>query len=118
MTSNPRHITPVDLFCIFHARKTFNKQFEYLLYKTNRKNFFLVCVSCNRSQKTSQRVKNNSHAARLRLVSYANYDVIYDLLQYTHARENVMHLLSTHYFTLANKAPLPLLPHQKCIIHA
>ena len=32
-------------------------------------NIFLY-VYCNRSQKTSQRVKNNSHATRLRLVSY------------------------------------------------
>ena len=32
-------------------------------------NIFL-CVYCNRSQKTSQRVKNNSHATRLRLVIY------------------------------------------------
>ena len=42
---------------------------------------------CNRSQKTSQRVKNNSHDSRLRLVSYVLYftccDVICDLLQYT-----------------------------------
>ena len=31
---------------------------------------FSVRVYCNRSQKTSQRVKNNSPATRLRLVSY------------------------------------------------
>ena len=55
------------------------------LYKTNRLHF-PVCVHCNRSQKTSQRVKNNSHATRLRLVSYFLFccDVICDLLQYTH----------------------------------
>ena len=47
-------------------------------------NIFLY-VYCNRSQKTSQRVKNNSHATRLRLVSYFFYwDVICDLLQCTH----------------------------------
>ena len=43
---------------------------------------------CNRSQKTSQRVRNNSHATRLRLVSYFLFflccDVIHDPLQYTH----------------------------------
>ena len=36
-----------------------------------------MCVYCNRSQKTSQRVKNNSHATRLRLVSY--FFVLYTL---------------------------------------
>ena len=36
-----------------------------------------VCVYCNRSQKTSQRVKNNSHATRLCLVSY--FLVLYTL---------------------------------------
>ena len=46
--------------------KYFNKSFEFLFYKTNRLHFS-VCVYCNRSQKTSQRVKNNSHATRLRL---------------------------------------------------
>ena len=75
-------------FFFFHApKKSFNKPFEFLLYKTNRLDFS-VCVYCNRSQKTSQRVKNNSHATRLRLVSYRMFftrcdEVIYDILQYT-----------------------------------
>ena len=61
------------------------KPFEFLLYKTNRLHFS-VRVYCNRSQKTPQRVKNNSHATRLRLVSYflffTRYDAFCDLLQY------------------------------------
>ena len=40
----------------------------YEMRETNRLHFS-VCVYCNRSQKTSQRVKNNSHATRLRLSS-------------------------------------------------
>ena len=42
---------------------------DFYWIKTNRLHF-PVCVYCNRSQKTSQRVKDNSHATRLRLVSY------------------------------------------------
>ena len=50
--------------------KPLNKPFEFLLYKTNRLHFSVcVCVYCNKSQKTLQRVKNNSHATRLCLVS-------------------------------------------------
>ena len=56
-------------FSFSMPRKFFNKPFEFLLYKTNILHF-PVCVYCNRSQKTSQRVKNNSHATRLRIVSY------------------------------------------------
>ena len=56
-------------FSFFMPRKSFNKPFEFLLYKTNRVRF-PVCVYCKRSQKTPQRVKNNSHITRLRLVSY------------------------------------------------
>ena len=51
-------------------------KFEFLWYKTNRLHFS-VRVYCNRSQKTSQRVKNNSHTTRLRLVSY--FFVLYTL---------------------------------------
>ena len=39
--------------------------------------FSRVHVYCNKSQKTSQRVKNNSHATRLRLVLY--FFVLYTL---------------------------------------
>ena len=39
--------------------------------------FPCVCVYCNWSQKTSQRVKNNSHVTRLRLVPY--FFVLYTL---------------------------------------
>ena len=71
-------------FSFFMPPKSFNKPFEFLLYKsiwfllykTNRQHFS-VCVYCNRSQKTSQRVKNNSHATRFHLVSY--FFVLYTL---------------------------------------
>ena len=59
-------------FSFLVPQKSFNRPFECLLYKTNRLHFS-VRVYCNRSQKTSQRVKNNSHAIRLRLVSYFLY---------------------------------------------
>ena len=49
---------------------------EQYCYFTNP--FFLVCiVYCNRSQKTSQRIKNNSHATQLWLVSH--FFVLYTL---------------------------------------
>ena len=49
-------------------RKIFKKPIEFLLYKTNTVDY--VRVYCNILQMTWQRVKNNSHATRLRLVSY------------------------------------------------
>ena len=57
------------------------------------------CVYCNRSQKTSQRVKNNSHATRLRLVSY--FLVLYTLWRplwsiAVHTRKNVTYLLNIY----------------------
>ena len=58
MASNPHQITSADLF--FMPPKSFNKPFKFLLYTTNRLHF-PVCVYCNRSQKTSRHVKNNSH---------------------------------------------------------
>ena len=63
-------------FLFSRSPKSFNKPSEFLLYKTNRLHF-PVLVYCNRSQKTSQRVKNNSHTSRLRLVSY--FFVLYTL---------------------------------------
>ena len=103
MASNPRQITSAELFFFFHAcmpQKSFNKPFQFLLYKTNRLHF-PMCVHCNRSQKKSQRVKNNSHATLLCLVShflfFTHCYVVYDLLQNTeystHTRENVIYLL-------------------------
>ena len=85
MASNPRQITSADLFFFFHAPKTFNKPFEFLLYLTNRLHFS-VRVYCNRSQETSQRVKNNSHATSLHAVTSS---VIY---YSTHTRKNVIYL--------------------------
>ena len=78
----------------------FNKPFEFLLYKLKQIDYIFprVCVYCNRWQKTSQGAKNNSHASRLRLVSYfiffTHCDVICDLLQYTRT-ENVIYLLNS-----------------------
>ena len=99
MTSNPRHITSADLFLFFHAPKSFNKPFEFLLYKTNRLHF-PVCVYCNRLQKTSQRVKNNSHATRLRLVSSffcSLHAVTSSVIYYsTHTWKNVIYLLNIY----------------------
>ena len=51
-----------------------------------------------RSQNTTQRVKNNSHATRLRLVSYtfrSLYAVASSVIYYSkHTRENVIYLLN------------------------
>ena len=65
---------------------------------------FSMCVYCMqryidvyRSQKTSQRVKNNSHATRLCFVSYFLFftrcDIICNLSQYN-TRKNVIFLLN------------------------
>ena len=85
-------------FSFFMPPKFFNKLSEFLLYKTNRLHFSL-CVYCNRSQTTSQRVKNNSHATRLRLVSYffcSLHAVTSFVIYYsTHTRKNVIYLLDT-----------------------
>ena len=78
-------------FSFFMLRKFLNKPFEFSLYKTNRLHFS-VRVYCNRSQKTSQRVKNNSHATRLRLVPYFLFftrcEIICGLLQYTYTEKS------------------------------
>ena len=80
MASNSRQQT---CFSFVMSQKSFNKPFEFLLYKTNRLHFS-VRVYCNISQKTSQRVKNNSHATRLRLVLFCSLHAVTssDLLQY------------------------------------
>ena len=119
MASNPTsdHVSRL-VFLFFMPQKSFNKPFEFLLYKTNRLNFS-VCVYCNRSQKTSQRVKNNSHATRLRLVSY--FFVLYTLWRHlwsitAHTRKNVIYLLTSWYvinknsnfsFSLSSFSPQP-----------
>ena len=62
------------------------------MYKTNRLHSSLR-VHCKRSQKTSQRVKNNCHASTLSRVVlfcfFTRYDVICDLLQYTRTECNL-----------------------------
>ena len=101
---------------ISSAPKIFNKPIEFLSCKTNRLHFS-VCVYCNRSQKTSQRVKNNSHATRLRLVLFCSLHAVtwkewidhriyyitphrnirqyYLIILCTHTRKNVISLLNT-----------------------
>ena len=62
---------------------------------------FSVCVYCNRSQKTSQRVKNNSHATLLRssrvvrcvYVFYTLWRHLWSITEHTH-KENVIYLLN------------------------
>ena len=65
-------------------RKSFNKPFEFLLYRTNRLHFS-VCVFCNRSQKTSQR---DDFVSCRTFLFFTRYDVICELLQYTHAHSS------------------------------
>ena len=58
-TSDSRQHT---CFSFFMPPKSFNKPFEFLLHKTNNVDYIFPCVRvyCNRSQKTSQCVKNKS----------------------------------------------------------
>ena len=87
-----KHVFSTFQETVWSHLKSFNKPFQLLLYKTNRLRF-PVRVYCNRSQKMSQRVKNNSHGTRLRLVSYFLFftrcDVICDLLQYTRTTRTI-----------------------------
>ena len=69
-------INQLNFYCI--------KQIDYI---------FSLRVHCNRSQKTSQRVKNNSHVTLLRC------DVICDLLQYT--RTKICNLFVNSQFPIA-----------------
>ena len=58
---------------------------------------FNVCVYCNRSQKTSQPVKNNKYETRrsrvVCLLSFTRCDVFCDLLQYTHKEKRYLFVL-------------------------
>ena len=86
-------------FSFLMPRKSFNKPFEFLLYKKNRLHFSM-CMYCIRSQMTLQRVKNNSHATRLRVVSYFSVS-LYTLWRHlwsitVHTRKNVIYLLSIY----------------------
>ena len=87
----------------FVPPKSFNKPFKFLLYKTKRLHF-PVRTYCNRSQKTSQRVKN-SHS-RLRLVSYffcSLHAVTSSGIYYsTHARTEKCYLF-VKYYTVARR---------------
>ena len=70
-------INHLNFYCI--------KQIDYI--------FPCVHMYCNRSQKTSQRVKNNSHATRICLVSYFLFFCLYITDYSTHARKIVIYLL-------------------------
>ena len=81
-------------FSFFMPQKSFNKPFDFLLYKTmwfllykTNRQHLSVFVYCTRSQKTSQRVNTCC-------------DVVGDLLQYTHTG-NVIYMLNIN--TLWNK---------------
>ena len=80
MAPIPHQITSADFVSFFMPQKSFNKPFEFLLYKTNRLHFS-VCVYCNRSTVT-----------RLRLVSY--FFLLYTLWRHLCTRENVIYLLN------------------------
>ena len=76
------------------SRKIFNKPFEFLLYKTSRLHFNSVCVYCNRSLKTSQRVKNNSHATRVVLfVLYTLWRHLWSITVHTMNHKNIIDLI-------------------------
>ena len=81
MTSNACQRT---CFSFFMPQKSFNKPFEFLLYKTNRLQFPNYC---NRPQKTSQRVKNNGHSTS----SYVVLFVLYKLWEFV--------IAEVHYFS-------------------
>ena len=65
--------------------KSFYKPFEFLLYKTNTSQFSL-CVYCNRSHRTSQRVNICSLHA---MTSFVIYYI-------TYTQKNVIYLLNRH----------------------
>ena len=64
----PRHITSADLFFFFMPQNPSINHLNFYCIKQIYNIFPCVCT-VNRSQKTSQRVKNNSHTTRLRLES-------------------------------------------------
>ena len=83
MTSNTGHTCERTCFSFYMAPKFLNKPFALLFYKRNNLHFSLR-VHCNRSKKTSQSAKYNSHATRVVYFLYfTRCDVICDLLQYT-----------------------------------
>ena len=87
MASNPRQITWADLFFFFHGPKSFNKQFDYIF----------PCVYCNKSQKTSQRVKNNNHSTSFRVVLFCSLHTVmlylsdlWSITVHTHRKCNIL----------------------------
>ena len=92
MASNTRQLTCFSFFMPKNPPKYSINHLNFYCMKQIDYNFRVcACMYCNRSQKTSQRVKNNSYATRLRLVSYflffTRYHVICDLLEYLHTEK-------------------------------
>ena len=56
-----------------------------------------MCVYCNRSQKTSQHVKNDSHATRLRVILFCSLHTVTSSVIYysTQTPKNVIYLLNS-----------------------
>ena len=77
-------------FSFFMPRKSFNKLFEFLLYKTNRLHFS-ACVYCNRSQKTSRRLKNKSKSSGVTVVLYTLWRLLWSITVHMHTRKNVIY---------------------------
>ena len=73
MASNPRQITSADLFFFFSCPQ--NPSVNHLNFYCIKQidNIFPVCVYCNRSQKTAQRVKNNSHAGQVTMLNHHHH---------------------------------------------
>ena len=105
-------------FPFFMPQKSFNKPFEFLLFKTNRLHFSM-CVYCNRSQKMSQHVKNNSlscHLTPSHVILFCPLHAVTSSVIYysTHTWKNVIYLLNNHhiysmYSTLSQATHLCLL---------
>ena len=99
-------------FSFFMPPKSFSKPF--LLYKAIRLHFS-VCVYCIRSQKTSQRVKNNSNAIRLRLVPYTLWRHLWSIQTVrTHGKIYLLiipHQTTSHYIILHDTIPHYSTPH-------
>ena len=77
MASNPRQITSADLFSFLHARKFFNKPFEFLLYKTYRLHFSVyVCTVIDHWRRHSV---ERTTVTPLDIVSSRTFFVLYTL---------------------------------------
>ena len=105
MASNPRQIMSAELFFFFHACPKYPSINHLNFYCIKQIGYVCPCVLyCNRSQKKSQRVKNNMqsrHSTLSRLVLFVLYTLLchlWSITEYsTHTRENVIYLLMDIY---------------------